>query len=385
MPNYEKVNDVVAGSIAGVNGVAVGDIQNVNGQDKPTASGASLWVVGGNDRMVGHISNTALLLSPAGNNNWSSYDAFAGGSSPFPGGSVDNYYLAYGKDGSGGPLWVSLYETDNPEITLHDDGTSGPWTGINTDEDGNNLSIRRFAVEWGNNVWIAVGKMSNTAKEVWRSTNGTDWEVIDISGVTGITTEGIYTIRSNGAGTWWFAQNNRIYTSTQNGVAGSWGLMHTLMDGGNDPGKIRCMAYTNNTLLVGILNNGKFYTASTSDLTDWSGSTTLLHNAALCFDDQRHIASAAGRVVVIGGQYKSTFDINGKTTTMDENGADFSGDGTAHGNVYGIATDGSTWVACCLTGDMFYSTNGGDTWVASTTNVGNEDMMHVAADVTLPL
>ena len=379
MPNYEKVNDVVAGSVAGVNGVAVANIQNVNGQDKPTASGATLWVVGGNDRMVGHISNSDLLAG----NDWGDYDAFAGGSSPNPSASVDNYYLAYGKDGSGNGLWVSLYETDNPEITIHDDGTSGPWTGINTDEDGANLSIRRFAVEWGNNVWIAVGKMSNSSKEVWRSTNGTDWEVIDISGVTGITTEGIYTIRSNGAGTWWFAQNNRIYQSTNGGT--SWSLMHTLLDGGSDPGKIRCMAYTNNTLLVGILNNGKFYTASTSDLTDWSGATTLANHAALCFDDQRHIASAAGRVVVVGGQFKSTFDINGKTTTIDESGADFSGDGDAHGNVYGVATDGSTWVACCLTGDMFYSTDGGDTWVDSTTNVGSEDMMHVAADVTLPL
>ena len=293
MPNYEKVNDVVAGSIAGVNGVAVGDIQNVNGQDKPS-SGASLWVVGGNDRMVGYISNSDLLAG----NDWDDYDAFAGGSSPFPGGSVDNYYLAYGKDGSGNGLWVSLYETDNPEITLHDDGTSGPWTGINTDEDGNNLSIRRFAVEWGNNVWIAVGKMTSSIKEIWRSTNGTDWEVIDISGITGIdaSSESIYTIRSNGAGTWWFAQENRIYTSTQDGASGSWSLMHTLLDGGSDPGNIRCMAYTNNTLLVGIVNNGKFYTASTSDLTDWSGATTRKSRCAMLRRSETHrIRSRSGR------------------------------------------------------------------------------------------
>ena len=161
--------------------------------------------------------------------------------------------------------------------------------------------------------------------------------------------------------------------------------MHTLLDGGADPGKIRCMVFTNNTLLVGIVNNGKFYTAATSDLTDWSGATTLANHAALCFDDQRHIAAAAGRVVVVGGQFKSTFDINGKTTTMDDSGADFSGDNTTHGNVTGVATDGSTWVATCFTGDTFYSTDGGDTWVDSTTNVGNEDMMHVAADVYLPL
>ena len=92
MPNYEKVNDVVAGSIAGVNGVAVGDIQNVNGQDKPS-SGATLWVMGQEDRRVAYAANSDLT-------SWTSYDSFAGGSNPQPSASKDYIAIAYGKYGS---------------------------------------------------------------------------------------------------------------------------------------------------------------------------------------------------------------------------------------------------------------------------------------------
>ena len=378
MGDYEKVNNVAASSIEKVNNIAKSSVEKINGMTTPS-SGATLWVAAGNDRIIGHISNTNLLAG----NSWSSYDAFSGGSSPNPSNSVDHINVAYGKDGSGNPFWVSTWESDNPELATHDDATTGPWTGINTDQAGNALSMRRFAIEWGNGVWVAVGKMGSSTKYIFRSTNGSDWEQVDISGASGITTEGIYTIRTNGSGTWWLAQNNRIYQSTDN--AQSFSLLHTLVDsGGSDPGKIRSMVYTNNTLLVGVMNTGEFFTASTSDLTDWSTETTLNNHAGVCFDNQSRIAAANGRVVVVGGQFKSTFDISGKSNTMDENGIDLTS-AVTHGNLFGVATDGSTWVACCGTGDMFYSTNGGDSWTASTQNVGNEDMMHIAADVYLPL
>ena len=378
MGDYEKVNNVAASSIEKVNNIAKSSVEKINGMTTPS-SGATLWVAAGNDRIIGHISNTNLLAG----NNWSSYDAFSGGSSPNPNHSIDHINVAYGKDGSGNPFWVSTWESDSPELATHDDATSGPWTGINTDQAGNALSQRRFAIEWGNNVWVAVGKMGSSTKYIFRSEIGSDWEQVDISGASGITTEGIYTIRTNGSGTWWLAQNNRIYQSTDN--AQSFSLLHTLVDsGGSDPGKIRSMVYTNNTLLVGVMNTGEFFTASTSDLTDWSTETTLNNHAGVCFDNQSRIAAANGRVVVVGGQFKSTFDISGKSNTMDENGIDLTS-AVTHGNLFGVATDGSTWVACCGTGDMFYSTNGGDSWTASTQNVGNEDMMHIAADVYLPL
>lgn len=379
MADFAKINGVAAADISKINGQA--DFAKLCGSTKP-ASGASLWVAAGNDRVIAYITNADLLAG----NDWSSYDAFSGAQSqPYNSASVDHINVAFGKDGiNGNPFWVSTWESDNPELATHDDATSGPWTGINTDQAGNALSMRRFAIEWGNGVWVAVGKMGNSTKYIFRSTNGADWEQVDISGASGITTEGIYTIRTNGSGTWWLAQNNRIYQSTDN--AQSFSLLHTLLDsGGGNPGKIRSMVYTNNTLLVGIMNTGEFFTASTSDLTDWSTETTLSNHHGVCFDNQSRIAAAAGRVVVVGGQFKSTFDINGKSVTMDENGVDFSGDNTQHGNLFGVATDGSTWVACCSTGDMFYSTNGGDSWTASTTNVGSEDMMHIAANVALPL
>jgi len=382
MPDIQALNGVSGSDVQAVNGVAVADIQAVNGLSVPSgATTATLWVASGNDRVIGHITNTNLLAD----NSWSSYDAFSGGSSPNPSASVDHFNVAYGKDGSGSALWVSTWESDNPEIAIHDDATSGPWTGINTDEDGAALSIRRFAVEWGNNVWIAVGKTTGSNKVIFRSTDGSDWEQIDISGVSGIVDEGIYTIRTNGSGTWWFAQENRIYQNTNDGADGSWTLLHTLLDSSDaDPGNIRSMVYTNNTLLVGIMNTGEFFTAATSDLTDWSDETTLTSHHGVCFDNQSRIAAAAGRVVVVGGQFKSTFDISGKSVTMDENGIDLTADVT-HGNLFGVATDGSTWVAVAGSGDTFYSTNGGDSWTTSTQNVGAEDMMHVAADVYLPL
>ena len=67
MPNYEKVNDVVAGSVAGVNGVAVANIQNVNGQDKPTASGATQWGVAAQDAGIGYAASSDLT-------SWTTYE-----------------------------------------------------------------------------------------------------------------------------------------------------------------------------------------------------------------------------------------------------------------------------------------------------------------------
>ena len=79
MGDYEKVNNVAASSIEKVNNIAKSSVEKINGMTTPS-SGATLWVAAGNDRIIGHISNTNLLAG----NNWSSYAAFSGGSSPKP-------------------------------------------------------------------------------------------------------------------------------------------------------------------------------------------------------------------------------------------------------------------------------------------------------------
>jgi len=377
MPEISKLNGVTTTNISTVSGVAVASVAEINGSPAPVGgTGASSWVAVGDDRRIAHISNSDLLAD----NDWSDYDGFAGGSSPNPSGGNDHIHVAYGKDGSGNALWVATYATDACELAYKADPTSGPWTGINKDSSNSDLLGRRFAILWGNDVWIAVGKMGN--HRIFRSTNGTDWTQIDVSGVSGITTSAVYALASNGTGTWWFAQQNRIYQSTDDGE--SWALLHTLLDSSNaDPGDIRSMAYTNNTLIAGVQNVGEVYTAASSDLTDWSTEFSINSHGGTCFDQQTRMAAANGRVVLVGGQHKTTFDVSGKTVTFDENGVDFSG--TSHGTLSAVCTDGSTWVATCFTGDMFYSTDGGDNWTASTQNAGSKDMLDVAPDVYLPL
>ena len=381
MPDYASINGVAEADIASIDGVAKADIATVSGQSTPAAaSGATRWVIAQDDRRISHATNSDVLAG----NAWTTYDAFSGGSSPNPSGGNDHIHIAYGKDGSGNPMWVASYATDACELAYHDDPTASPWTGVNQDSSGNNLPNRIFALQWGNDHWIAVGKMGT--KSILQSTDGASWTQIDLTNVSGINGTAIYALAMNGSGTVWFAQENRIYESTSDGDAGSWTLKHTLLDSGNsDPGNIRALQYTNNTLMAGVdANPALVFTAAVSDLTDWSNETELT-SGGNAFDQQTHVASAAGRVVVVGSQKKWTFDISGKQITMDENNADFSGDNTAHGTLASVSTDGSTWLATTFTGDTFFSVTGGDTWTAGPTNVGSKDALDNAPDVYLPL
>tara|TARA_Y100001938_G_scaffold55080_1_gene76844 strand:- start:3017 stop:4165 length:1149 start_codon:yes stop_codon:yes gene_type:complete len=378
-----KISGVLYSSVAKVSGKTTAQLSKMGGQTLSASAGgattASRWVVVHDDRDISYIPNADAV---AANDNWTTYDSFQGGSQPNPSAGVDHIHVAFGQDGSGGDLWVATHASDNPEISYHDDPTTGPWTGVNKDTSNVNLAGRRFAVQWGDGVWVATGKMNS--KMLFRSTNGSDWTQISLASVSGITTEAVYTIASDGNGTWWFGQNNRVYQSTDG--AQTWALVHTILDSSNNnPGKIRSMAFTNDTLIVGIQNTGEFFTAAVSDLTDWSSGTTLNSHAGVCFDQQTRIAAANGRVVVVGGQFKSTFDVNGKTVTMDENGVDFSGNNTSHGNLSSISTDGSTWLATCFSGDTFVSTDGGDTFTLIADNVGGLDILDSAPDVYLPL
>ena len=376
MADYTKINGVAAADIVKLDGAAIADVAKYDGTDKP-ASGATVWVVAHDDRDISWIANQYLTGS---SEEWATYDSFAGGSSPNPSSGVDHIKIAYGKDGSGNPLWMGTHASDSCELSYHDDHSSGPWTGINNDASGSTITGRRFNIQWGNDYWVAVGKMNT--KNVHRSPDGVNWEQVDVSGVTDIGTAAIYALASNGTGTWWFAQNNRIYESTDD--AASWSLKHTLVDSSNaDPGDIRALIYTNNSLVAGVDGAGEVFSAASSDLTDWSTETSISNHSSAVFDQQTHVAAANGRVVCVGGQLKTTFDVSGKTITMDENGVDFSSD--SHGTLSSVSTDGTTWLATCFTGDTFVSTNGGDSWTLVATNVGSLDILDSAPDVFLPL
>lgn len=381
MPDIEAIDGVAAGNLEGVNGVAKANIQAINGVGI-AASGATVWVMAHDDRYISHAASSDLT-------SWTSYDSFSGGSSPYPSGSVDHIHLAYGKDGSGDPMWISTYASNACELAYTSDPTAGSaWTGINKLADGStDFPNRIYAMQWGNNAWIGVGQMISDS--VLRSTDGVAWSLVDVSGCTGfVSGAASYGLASDGAGTWWFTQHNRIYRSTDDGA--SWALHHTLLyeahgDGNvdDDPGDIRALAYTNSTLVAVTQTTGQVFSAASSDTTDWSTGTAL--SSVANFGQQTRVTAGGGRVVVTYNQKKWTMDVSGKTITVDEDNADLSGDATAHGNATCVGSDGSTLVSGCLTGDVFSSTNGGDTWAASATNVGSKDCIDVVPNVLLPV
>ena len=371
-----KCNGIVWDNVVKIDNIPKASIVRMNNGEAP-AAGATEWVSAGDDRRIGYITNDNLLAG----NDWESYDSFAGGSSPNPSSTTDYISLGYGKDANGDGLWIALPAHDSCEIAYNTNASSSgvPWTGVNTTEGGGNLTGRRFQIQWGNDVWIAVGKMSG--RDIFRSVDGVNWNHVNVQSVSGINDQSIYALASDGIGTWWFAQQNRIYQSTNDGQA--WSLLHTLVDSSNaDPGDIRVLEFTNDTLFAGV-NGGECFTAGVADLTDWSTETTISGHASAVFAQDVRVAAAGGRIVAVGGQHKTILTIDGKNITVVENGQDFSSD--SHGTMSGIATDGSTWCACTFTGDMFYSTDGGLNFTASTQNLGSKDMLAVAANVYLPL
>jgi len=375
MPDIQAVNGVAGASIQAVNGVGVADIQAVNGLDVPSgATTATAWVGVHLSREISYA--TSDLTS------WSSYDAFQGASSPYPGGGVAPYHIVYGKDGSGNARWLASLNSETHEIQYTDDPTNeNNWTVVQTYSDNStDIAIRAFVVAWGNNVWMAAGNSGDT---LIKSADGAAWDEVDVSGATNINAgKAIYALISDGAGTWWFAQENRIYKSTDNGS--SFSLHHTLVDaGGSDPGDIRGFAYTNNTLVALCKSTGDMFSAASSDTTDWSTETTLSQVSNFGF--QTRIASAGGRVVIA---YQTNFwaaDVSGKTITLEHNKVDLNA--STHGNARSIATDGTTWVIGCVDGDVLTSTDTGDSWTISDTNVAgsNFEMVDVAGNVYLPL
>ena len=371
-----KCNGIVWDNVVKIDNIPKASIVRMNNGEAP-AAGATEWLSVGDDRRMGYITNDNLLAG----NDWESYDSFAGGSSPHPGSNIDYISVAYGKDGNGNGLWIATPADDSCEIAYNTNASSSgvPWTGVNALSGGGNLTGRRFIVQWGNDYWMAAGKMGG--RDLFRSPDGANWEHIDVSSESGIIDSGIYALASDGIGTWWFAQQNRIYQSTNDGQ--SFSLLHTLVDSSNqDPGDIRVLEFTNDTLFAGVYG-GECFSAAVSDLTDWSTETSITGHATAVFQQDVRVAAAGGRIVAVGGQHKTILTIDGKNITVVENGQDFSSD--SHGTMSGIATDGSTWCACTFTGDMFYSTDGGLNFTASTQNLGSKDMLAVAANVYLPL
>lgn len=388
MADLEAMDGVAAGSIEAVNGVAKASIQAINGVGVP-AAGASLWTIVGADGGVSTAAASDL-------NDWTGYVSADMGSS-------DYTAIAFGKDGSGDPLWVAVDVNGNREIRYTSDPTAGidAWTDVNANNPG-----RLYTVLWGNNVWMAAGQNGS----MWRSTDGASWSEVDMSGATGWFTTGVDVrhLASDGAGTWMCDNHDQIFKSTDDGA--SWAETYDTANAPleDDGYKIRGIAYTvydgTARWVVFVRDTGqtRIIHATSADTTSWTVATLdggAAENDDLIAHSNRHIAAAAGTVIMVAGDNVSRSTDGGQdwTNTTDD-GNDLPRVGAA-----GLATDGNgTWVVVCDGGFVIVNANNGapGSWVEQTgvqdggsgtqmtfpTGGNNVEALDaVAADVLLPL
>ena len=386
MADLEAVNAVTSGNIEAVNGVSKTNIEAVNGFT--IAAGGATRVVAAFDDAYVSWANVADVA-----------DVTVWEDNAYQTRSGDNWDLteiAYGKDGSGNPFYVAVVNSNNPEIIHDDDGdiTDGQqWTEINLGGSNQPVgNLRQRTVEWGNNVWVTAGMLTSSNKYIYRSTDGTSWTAIDISGLTDIGnvyTNGIYALTQDGAGKWWFGIGGKLYHSSDN--ASSWSL-HATFTGET----IQDLVYTNNTLVALVKSGGNAHlrAAASSDTTDFSSLVQLedSNSDGLNGNNAKRMAAGAGRVVVRDTARTLAADVSGKTITIQGTRQDLPDEGNLNaictdgqGNWYTGSDGGSTGPDG---GDICRSTDNGLSWskIAEGINKsGDRKVEDIVADVYLPV
>ena len=394
MPDIQAVNGVAEASVQAVNGVAEASIETINGVTLNSGPAtASRWVAATQNGYIAHAANSDLT-------SWTAYDAYDEGDANQNTG--DSESVAYGKNSSGAGIFIATRSiqsggTQIRELTVSgtDVTSSGEWT--NVDLDGSSSLQAIMEVQWGARsdgstagTWIAVGKQGTG--NIYRSTDGAaNWSAVDLSGLSGhlsgnVNQDWINGVANDGAGKWMFAQDNRIYYSTDDGA--SWSVSTPFSS--NSPGYAQNIVYTNNSwvFIYSRSSQVRFRSCAASDITDWGDevSSSNMHHTTT---DNRGVKAAAanGNVCVVTENHNTInrFTVSGKTIGTV---------GTAtisnSGNPRHIATDGTKWVAVCNDGDAHESTDNGANWTQRLDGFqadGNNalDFEGVAADVYLPL
>ena len=329
MPDYEACNAVTASNLEACNGVAKASIQAINGVDTPSATATvTTMVAGADDGILSYVPIADVATKATWQNN--KYDAFNTGAA--------FQEIAAGKDGSGNTMYVGVLNSSSTEILFDDDSdiTDGDyWGSIDLGASGQPAgNHRQRTVAWGNNVWVTIGMFSGSSKKLYRSTDGTNWSAIDLTGLTDIDAahtaianagdnQGVYALTTNGTGHWWFGYANKLYKSTDN--ASSWSLHHTFTNQSNGY-HIKDLAYTNNSLialfhLTSASDAVYVASAANSDTTDWSSEIACVGNGfgdgvtatTISSYHYNNLAAAGGRVLVNDTGGTLAFDVNGKT------------------------------------------------------------------------
>lgn len=333
--------------------------------------------------------------------------------------------IAYGKDGSGNPLIILLTSRETKSLFRIAPADMAPPDSASA-TNITSVGIQQWKVAWGNNVWISIGGQKQTGagdpptKKLFRSTDGTNWTTIDLSGLTDFpdVQTNVSALATNGTGKWWFGHydetsTSRIYCSEDDGQ--TWALHHTLVDR-----EIYRMAYTNDTLVVtyndptagtggrkaisalgsatlGASNWGTPVYLSPNNVRDLSNMISTRHGRST--DEDRHsnrIGAANGLVLVADTHNVLLLTVSGKNITVSDTLVALAGSVTNfNSNITSIVTDGEgNWYVGSTGGtgnggDIAKNLNNADpaSWTNGPTNLGSSErkIYSLAFDRYLPL
>ena len=335
------------------------------GADLYTASASPatpvLWGIVGADGAIGYGSGT----SPT---SWTGYRH------PSDASGNDHYDIAYGKDGSGNPLWVRTTQNNNYELAYSDDiEDSTTWTNVN-------VSGVRYNVKWSNDKWIAVGSTGNN--DILTSSNGATWGSVDVTNLS-LANRNITSLATDGGDNWIFGQNARVYASSNHGE--SWYLLHDF----NDSSRIYEAAYSNNKwyLLRGLVGGAgveKVAVATSANSGSWTDSADINLGVARAMFASVSTGSASQSTVIVAGSNDIRRSVDSGANFTSLNNVLSSGDARS------IISDGNgNWVVTHDDGDISYSNDDGETWSSGANglvfNAGTEDIDAVAVNKYLPL
>ena len=379
-----KVSGVSWVSVSKFAGVGTAAISKIDGDDAALAQ--TTWGVTGQDGATGY----AMSINIAGNENWTGYRD--------PNSTTDCGWIAYGKDGSGNPLWIKGSGDNNREMMYSSDiTTDGTWNSLNLANPADKSRIIWGAQE---ETWVAAGEMSSTtAYSYHTSSDGTTgWGAVSLSGVTTSTTS-VRGLATNGTGTWIVGQNAKVYT-TNNLAAGSAGWV--LLNDFGDSRDIIMAGYSTGRWFItyrdfkpgggdgeGVAN------ALAADSGSWTDSADLNLGGAIPAGTK----NSAYATSTASADYATVIVVNSNDVSRStDSGANFTKmlNVLPFGSGRAIATDGEgVWMVGHDDSRVSYSIDDGTTWSTAKDGTqvsnggwgsgGDSDIDGIAASVFLPL
>tara|TARA_B100001250_G_scaffold323495_1_gene286936 strand:- start:811 stop:1968 length:1158 start_codon:yes stop_codon:yes gene_type:complete len=385
MANYTSVNSVSASNMTSYDSVLDASIYSINGVLR--APVMSKLIVAMDNAYISYVGMDDITNKSKYQSNAYS---LAGGAE-----SWDLIDVAYGKDASGEAHWVAIRVAssecvyDSTNANFIDDKDS--WTN-------RAVGPQQWTVLWGNDVWVTAGNITTPTRKIWRSTDGSTWSSIDLTGLTDIADPGandIKALTSDGEGRWWFGVGSKIYKSSDD--AATWALEHTLDVGDSSAGMIRDLVFTNSSVMClykydDSSSNGQasVISAAASDTTTWGSRVHLTDGSnSIHGTYTQRCAAGNGRVVCIDKGNSLAVNVDGTSCVVTGSRQTLPDTG---GNTNAICTDGTgTWYVGSdgkNGGDILRSTDNGLSWsliVSDINKSGDRNVEGLAVDLYLPL